>query len=295
MHRILECPLCFGKELIFERSCKDYTATGETFDIVRCASCDVRITSPRPDPDHLGKYYQSNSYVSHSDKPSTLLDALYHSIRSFALQWKYRLIKEYSLAEPTSVLDFGSGTGDFLKVCQSKGLQVSGVEPSEKARTISRHRNGISVNERLDSGLTAVDIITAWHVLEHVPDITNTLNALRHCLKENGTMFIAVPNPLSADAKKYGSHWAGYDVPRHLWHFSKESMIRALEQTGFSCIGIEPMKLDAYYVSLLSEKYMKGKLTPLNMAMAAKNGFTSNMKAKADNNHSSLIYIARKK
>jgi SAM-dependent methyltransferase len=295
MHRILQCPLCGGTELIFELSCKDHTTSGETFDILHCTSCDVRLTNPQPDPDELAKYYQSNSYVSHSDKPGTMFDAAYHSVRSFALQWKYRLVTGHTISKPVSILDFGSGTGDFLQVCRAKGMKVAGVEPSEKARAISSARHGITPAPALQVSTSAVDVITAWHVLEHVPNVTDTLVTLRNALTENGTMFIAVPNPISADAKQYREYWAGYDVPRHLWHFSSKSMIGLLEQTGLTCIHIEPMKLDAYYVSLLSEKYMKGAMTPMTIASSIKNGFLSNMKGSKNKNHSSLIYIARKK
>ncbi len=131
-----------------------------------------------------------------------------------------------------------------------------------------------------------------WHVLEHVHDLNETLAKLRSLLTNNGTVFIAVPNHESYDAQLYKNYWAGYDLPRHLWHFSKENIKTLLTRHNLKLQAIVPMRFDAYYVSLLSEGYKNpAKSSLIKSASAFTRGLISNLKAGKDN-HSSLIYIA---
>jgi len=207
--------------------------------------------------------------------------------------WKFNLVKNHLKGGP--LLDFGSGTGRFLQYCKSKGIPVHGVEPSPEARK--------NTNADLDiaDSLTHLpplqfDVITLWHVLEHVYTLKETLEALRSRLSEDGTIFIAVPNWKSSDATHYKESWAAYDVPRHLWHFSKDSIPSLLNRSGLSIKEVLPMKLDAYYVSLLSEKYQRhGTLGVTGLLYGIYAGVRSNLRAKTDGHYSSLIYVVKKK
>jgi len=295
MHLVQQCPICDHGQFIKKIDCKDYTVSHETFAITECQHCGLLLTNPQPERNLLEKYYLSDDYISHTNKPKTLIDLIYKISRGITLNWKYNLIHKYQRYSPIKVLDFGSGTGNFLKKCFKRGDQAFGIEPSEKARTIANQETGLTIFSSLQELKQRVNVITAWHVLEHVPDPLGTLKNLNDKLEQTGTMFIAVPNHNSYDALLYKEQWAGYDVPRHLWHFSKQDMSRLLAKSGFDLIDILPMKLDAFYVSLLSEKYIDGKTTIAGLFKGFINGLLSNLKGRRTINHSSLIYIAKKK
>jgi 2-polyprenyl-3-methyl-5-hydroxy-6-metoxy-1,4-benzoquinol methylase len=295
MYSTKVCPICDGGNFKSAFTCMDYTVSHETFQLVRCSSCGFLITSPRPENNDLEKYYQSEKYISHSDKTAGIIDLIYKVSRVFTLQSKVSLIKKFSTKKNNfSVLDFGCGTGGFLAQCKSSGLQVSGVEPSEKARAIASKKTDSEIKKSLDDLRSNFDVITLFHVLEHVPELNQTLMRLASLLEKNGTMFIAVPNHESYDAQLFKSQWAAYDVPRHLWHFSKENMTDLLNKHNLIIKSIIPMKLDSYYVSIMSEKALNKKSTVTGLARGIWRGLISNIKAKR-NNHSSLIYVACKK
>jgi 2-polyprenyl-3-methyl-5-hydroxy-6-metoxy-1,4-benzoquinol methylase len=216
--------------------------------------------------------------------------------RKIALANKFKLIKSHK--KIGTILDFGCGTGEFLKYMSSRKWNGYGVEPAENARTKANQLLDITnetVFEKLeDLASTKFDIITLWHVLEHVPEPGRLLTSLKNILAKDGLIIVAVPNHESYDANYYKDHWAGYDVPRHFWHFASSQLQTLMKNQGLKLSTIAPMKLDAYYVSLLSEKYKNNGrhnlATPFN---AFFRGLTSNAKAKKSMNYSSLIYIAR--
>ncbi len=291
MINIIECPICKNKNLQFLTRCTDYTVSHETFDIHQCTNCTLGITTPRPDSNMLGQYYQSEEYVSHSGKTSEGVGLVYKFARKFTLNWKKAIIKNHKKAG--SILDFGCGTGEFLRAMQDSGWKITGVEPSDLARSKAE----ILTNQKIHNTLEVpnnFDVITAWHVVEHVPDLSETVIKLKRLLKKDGMLFIAVPNFQSPDGNSYKENWAGFDVPRHLWHFSKKSMRSLLESTGLKLLDTLPMKLDAYYVSLLSEKYKnKSRLSIGCLIKGFMSGLRSNVKASRETNYSSLIYIAK--
>jgi 2-polyprenyl-3-methyl-5-hydroxy-6-metoxy-1,4-benzoquinol methylase len=209
------------------------------------------------------------------------------------LKSKRSLIEKY--AARGSVLDYGCGTGEFLAVLQQNSWEICGVEPSQIARDKATSTTGTPICETINQVQKGnIDVITLWHVLEHISDITTKVRELLHKLAANGTLFLAVPNHQSPDAMKYRQHWAGYDVPRHLWHFSRTSMEQLISKAGARIVQIIPMKLDAFYVSILSEKYKsENNLTIPGLVRGIMNGLNSNFGAGADN-YSSLIYIVKK-
>lgn len=299
MIEINTCPICAGTSFSKLLTCQDHSISRENFSIIRCTNCELLITSPRPTTDQLHKYYESPAYTSHVGAAKTLFDRLYQTARNFTLRWKLSLIEQYSQTiESKSLLDVGCGTGEFLKTAKHHGWHTTGMEPSEPARQqahpsvtkdIRPSLNDI-VNERKQFAT-----ITLWHVLEHVEDPTYTLQELKQLLLHNGTIFIAVPNHSSLDAKYYNHSWAGYDVPRHLWHFNKKSMTCLLDKNNLKLHTIIPMRLDAFYVSLLSEKYKnKGSLTITAVVKAFFTALKSNFQASDTHEYSSLIYVIKK-
>jgi 2-polyprenyl-3-methyl-5-hydroxy-6-metoxy-1,4-benzoquinol methylase len=289
------CPICNPSSFTPFLSAKDHTTTGEQFEIVKCVQCGFTLTNPRPSINSIGKYYQSEKYISHTGGHKSLFDKVYVFARTITLGWKFKLITKYK--STGSVLDYGCGTGEFLHYLKSHGWAINGVEPSEGARSkaIDLLQNPIHTSIEKIEG-SQFDVITLWHVLEHVHDLNEKLSSIKSLLKQDGIIFIAVPNHESPDAQKYGAYWAGYDVPRHLWHFSKDSMKKLFDKTGFELVSIHPMKLDAYYVSLLSEGYKNPNQSKIAAAIKSLwSGLSSNLTASKTQSHSSLIYIAKKR
>jgi len=281
------CPVCGNGQFNFLLKTTDFTTTGEQFNITQCSTCGVICTNPRPTQATIGKYYDSASYISHTSGGTSLTDRIYRQVRGYTTASKLSLIRRFHPSG--SLLDFGCGTGNFLAAALNNGWTCTGVEPSAEAR--KRIGPQIQVYPNIHGVKGMFDVITLWHVLEHVHDPNETLRSLRSHLTPGGTLFIAVPNPESFDARHYREHWAGYDVPRHLWHFTKKSMIRLLTNQQLKVHEVVPMKFDSYYVSLLSESYRHPKRRLINMASALVNGLRSNGTAGKDN-YSSLIYIA---
>lgn len=274
-------------------TCKDYTVSNESFDLILDEELDMLITSPEPSSENLGKYYESESYISHTDSRHSFFDKIYQLVKSITINQKVKLIEKQLATESQqkTILDIGCGTGNFLVACQNKGWMVSGIEPNKKATLISE----IKLNTTILSDISQFnneqfDCITMWHVLEHVPDLKNYISSLKRLLKPEGTLIIAVPNHKSFDANYYGKFWAAFDVPRHLWHFSKKSIRMLFEKEQMKVVKMLPMKFDAYYVSLLSEKYKTGSSNPIKAFLI---GFRSNLSALRSKEHSSIIYVIK--
>lgn len=285
------CAVCGNKESVSFMEVKDHMISQEVFHLKECSSCGFVFTSPRPAISNLGEYYKSEDYISHSSSKKGLINSLYLVVRSITLKKKVNLIQKFS--DKGKVLDLGSGTGHFVAALKKARVEVVGVEPDEGARKFALSENNLELLEKeqlknLESN--SFNAITLWHVLEHIPTLEEDISEMYRLLKEKGRLFVAVPNRNAYDAKKYGSYWAAYDVPRHLHHFREEDILRLFKRHSFELIKTLPMKFDSYYVSMLSEKYKKG-----NYIKALWVGFLSNFYAKNGAGYSSQIYILSKK
>ncbi|MEQ1584233.1 MAG: class I SAM-dependent methyltransferase [Cyclobacteriaceae bacterium] len=286
------CPICSSDHLKPLMIARDYTVTQGDFSLQQCEQCHFVATSPRPDQNSIALYYQSDKYISHTSSGKNVIDRIYLLARNYTLRSKYKLIKKYKALG--SVLDYGCGTGAFLHYIQKRNWQIAGVEPSEAAAKKAHELTRTEIYHDLKQINDKFDVITLWHVLEHVHDLNEKLIEIKDHLEKDGILLVAVPNYKSQDAQKYGAFWAGFDVPRHLWHFSNSTMKTLLEKNGFRLINTMPMKLDSYYVSLLSESYKQPKkATILRMISAFLCGLSSNNSARRTGQYSSLIYIAR--
>lgn len=267
---------------------KDFSVSGESFQLMHDEQLEVLVT--RPQPDNLNSYYQSDAYISHTDANKTLLDKMYQAVKKFSLWQKTVLIEKYANKNKT-LLDFGAGTGDFLLAAKRRKWAVSGVEPSRDARLRSREKR-MELSSSLETlSDTKFQVITLWHVLEHLPDLENQISDLKGRLENDGTLVIAVPNFKSYDASHYKEFWAAYDVPRHLWHFSRNGIERIFAKHEMKVVKTKPMWFDAFYVSLLSEKYKKGRQKFLKGFLI---GLVSNCMGVLTQEYSSIIYIIKK-
>jgi 2-polyprenyl-3-methyl-5-hydroxy-6-metoxy-1,4-benzoquinol methylase len=266
---------------------KDLSVTGEEFELLLDTDLDLLKTNPHPSSESLFRYYESEDYISHTDAKRTLFEKMYQLVKKRAINQKIGLI-EYWQSGTGTVLDIGCGTGDFLAEAKKNNWKTVGMEPSSKAKTSAKQK-GICLVETYDELEDHYfDVITMWHVLEHVSDLENQIKQLKRLVKPTGTIIIAVPNFKSYDASYYGVFWAAYDVPRHLWHFSKTAMEKLFAKQNLKLKKINPMWFDSFYVSLLSEKYKNGKMNPITAFWI---GLKSNLKARKTLEYSSHIYI----
>ncbi len=292
--RLESCPICGKEEFKNFLVVTDNSVSKESFVIVECENCTFKFTNPRPDENSIGSYYESEEYISHSNTKSGIINRAYHVVRSITTKQKVELINRHQPAKGT-ILDYGCGTGVFLEACKKDGWQVQGIEPNDKARELAEGATGTKVATELSSldPDKKYNVITLWHVLEHIHSLNETAKELISHLAEDGTLIIAVPNADSHDAQQYKENWAAYDVPRHLYHFTQPTMKRFLKKHKMQLEEVLPMKFDAYYVSMLSEKHIKGKTNMINSVL---NGYKSNSYAeKNGNDYSSLIFVAKRK
>lgn len=286
------CPLCGSSNHIVYLRTQDYFLSGESFNINECRVCGHLFTNPQPTSEHLGKYYKSDRYLSHKENPESLFERIYDSVRWLNLRSKYKQVTEG--LSGGKLLDYGCGRGDFLGIASIKGWECFGIEQDDDARKIAEKRNNVKVlttNATRDNFQNQFDLITMFHVLEHIPDLHSTMNDLNHWLKVSGRLAIALPNPRSYDALHYCQYWAAWDAPRHLHHFKKETIIDLAEQYGFQLKTVHAMCWDAFFVSMLSEEYKKSNLRSIRSGAI---GLLSNLNAMRTKQFSSLLYIFSK-
>ena len=286
------CPWCGNPSEKHVLHLKDEFLTKEEFDIFECPKCGLLFTEPRPNPETMGRYYQSDEYYSHQQNKKGFVPRLYEFVKSFNIKNKVEIATDG--LRPGRLLDIGCGVGDFLVGVQQKGWEVVGIEPSVDAKNIAESRLGFRPLAPADSQKllsASFDVITLWHVLEHVDDLKTQTSEIARLLKPDGRLVIALPNYQSFDCQYFKEKWAAWDVPRHLNHFSEETLSRMLVSTGFSHIDTKKLVWDAYYISFLSEKYAHRSLPLLRGAWV---GLRSNCKARRSGQYSSLVYRFKK-
>jgi SAM-dependent methyltransferase len=292
MITITKCKICNNEDFKQFSSTKDYFFSGESFSLSQCIKCGFVFTNPIPDKEIISKYYKTDKYFSHDIENKGLMGKLYKIVRDWNLGNKSRLINKYKTGG--KVLDIGCGTGEFLNHMKNKGFLVSGIEPEPKARNFAIKKYGLDImnEDRLENlSNDNFDIISMWHVLEHVYNINARLKKIHDLLDNDGYFFNALPMIDSPDSKKFGKYWAGLDVPRHLHHFSTNTFQRLASNNGFKVIDKYPMKFDSYFVSLLSHQAKKNSLAPVR---GFYDGFISNLKADKNKNYSSMIFVLKK-
>ena len=282
------CPICSSAKNCVRINCIDHTVSRETFQITECSECGFLFTNPRPTDDLLASYYKSEEYISHTNSKRGFFNKLYQAVRRRTMKQKIKLIGK----KRGKLLELGSGTGDLLALCKKHGWDCTGIEPDPNARKEAKKNHELDLAPLLEEKnikKSGFDVIMMWHVLEHIPNLNETLKIIKKGLSENGLCYIAVPNHKSLDSKIYKSAWAAYDVPRHLYHFDKSSISKIMEKHGFIITKTVPMWFDSFYVSILSEEIKTDKK---NFFKGLIIGALSNLKAMIlTGEFSSHIYV----
>ena len=287
-----KCPWCSSEKAQINLWLKDEFLTKEDFHICQCLSCGLLYTMPRPTKEKIGAYYKSEEYYSHQENKKGFIPRIYEAVKKVNLKTKYKLATKGM--ETGKMLDIGCGVGDYIHFAEEHGWKCMGVEPSEEAKTIAQKRiKGKIINSEELENIPdeTFDVITMWHVLEHIDDLKWQLTQLQRLVKKDGRIVIAVPNYKSYDAQYYKELWAAYDVPRHLNHFSKPTIVKIFNSSGLKLMKIEKLVWDAYYISYMSEQY---KHHSLPLIKGAYRGLMSNCKARRTGEWSSMVYIFEK-
>jgi SAM-dependent methyltransferase len=292
MIEISKCPICNSSSFSEYLETEDYFFTKEKFSLSKCDSCDFVFTNPVPSFKEIGAYYATEKYYSHNSKSKGIISSIYSGVREVNLKNKYKIVSEFK--DGGSILDIGCGTGEFLNYGKKKSWKVKGIEPNENARKFIQDNYGIDVED--EPGLKTLknnsfDVVSMWHVLEHVYDLNDRMQSIKNLLKDDGVAIIALPMIDSPDSKKFGKHWAGLDVPRHLHHFSSATFEKLADRNSFIVVNKFPMKFDSFYVSWLSYQARKNSFA---FPMGLLTGLISNLKANAGSNYSSMIFVLKK-
>ena len=288
-----KCPWCGSDKAQINLWLKDEFLSKEDFHICECLNCGLLYTMPRPSKEKIGDYYKSEEYYSHQENKKGFIPKVYEAVKKVNLKHKYNLATKDIKAG--RLLDIGCGVGDFLHTAEEHGWSCTGVEPSEDAKNIARKKIKADLIasedlEQIPDG--SFDLITMWHVLEHVDNLKWQVEQLQRLVKPQGRIVIAVPNYKSYDAQFYNELWAAYDVPRHLSHFNKTTLTKIFKSKGLELKKTDKLVWDAYYISYMSEQY---KHHSLPLIKGAFRGLVSNFKARRSGEWSSMVYIFEKK
>lgn len=290
------CPLCKSASIRKRFACKDHFATGEAFEIMECPECGFVFTQGVPDEKEVGRYYDSPTYISHSDTRKGLVNKIYHCVRSYMLRKKVKLVERLTVLKNGKLLDYGAGTGHFARAMSDAGWDVTAIEKSGKARELAQKEYGsVMYPEEKLAGIEekSLDVVTMWHVMEHIQDLDRIWEELYRIIDDTGIAIIAVPNCNSYDAKLYRENWAAYDVPRHLWHFTAGTIMRWAEKHGFILEREFTMPFDGFYISMMSEGYKGSRLHSVKGFWNGFKGWCAQSKRRDAS--SSIIYVFRKR
>jgi 2-polyprenyl-3-methyl-5-hydroxy-6-metoxy-1,4-benzoquinol methylase len=290
METLKNCPACGEEKMTRVLQAKDYTVSQNTFDIVSCVTCHLLFTNPRPEAEQAGYFYKSENYISHSNTQKGFVNKLYHAVRNITLKQKTNLIQAYQQGTK-NLLDIGCGNGHFLHACQQRGWNTFGMEldPETAARAAALTKQSISPNLQMIPEEAHFELISLWHVLEHVYEIDAYFEFFKTRLTPDGKLLLALPNSNSFDASYFNAFWAAYDVPRHIYHFTPETIQFVAKKHGFKLAKQKGQVFDSFYISLLSHEYKTGSKKLVASFFV---GLWSNILAYfKTGNYSSNIYI----
>lgn len=238
----VNCSLCGSdeKKLLFKcRDCR-YHLANDDFNLVRCQRCGLVYVSPRPTQEELGKFYPGEYYGDarigfFGDVISGFLNLQpVHDVRKYKRQGR--------------LLDIGCGTGGFVLEMKKRGFETYGVDISSKACRLAREKGLSNIYqgtlEKPKFPDNYFDVITLWHVLEHLPYPDSILSEIHRIIKKDGILLLEVPNIESLPFKIFKRYWFHLDIPRHLCHWSRKTVGRLLEKNNFEVLQTDYFSLE---------------------------------------------------
>jgi SAM-dependent methyltransferase len=220
-----------------------YGTTDKTYEVIECDACRLIRLYPWPSPHELRHYYPpSYWFVPEQDTASRLEEAYRRFVLGDHVRFVAGALRHAGTHSrtPGSVLDVGCGGGLFLRMLAERGHKVMGLDFSLAAAAAAWRQNQVPV---ICGSLAAAplpagqfDVVTMFHVLEHLYDPVSYIEAARELLGPNGRLVVQVPNARSWQFLLLGEHWSGVDVPRHLFHFRSHDVEVLLDRCGFEVV-----------------------------------------------------------
>lgn len=237
------CVLCGSRETIHLYSGPDRLLKhAGTFHLLRCTGCGLIRQSPRPLD--LAPFYEG-SYLPFEAPENTYRPLLQrhvgqNQVFSGSAGLYYGVFRKTVPWQSGRLLDVGCAIGDFLVAMDHFGWEVAGTDVSSAAAAQANARLAHLPQPPVHAGslesaafpAASFDVVTLWHVIEHLPDPLATLHEVRRVLRPGGICLIQTPHWGSLESFLFGSYWAGYDLPRHLWIFSQLTLLALIERAG---------------------------------------------------------------
>lgn len=225
------CALCDGREArrLFAHEAPD----SRGHHVAQCAECSLAVVHPLPEAAQIPSFYGDVYYGTDNAKFGPVTEMFVMLFRIARL----RAIRKMGVRRGR-ILDIGCAGGLFLRVLERAGHTAYGTELSDDSARTARSRIGedrVRVGPVVSAGFEAgqFDAITAWQVFEHLRDPAETLDECRRILRPGGALILAVPNIESWQARWSREEWFHLDVPRHLFHFSPDTISEMLRRHGF--------------------------------------------------------------
>jgi len=180
----------------------------------------------------MGRFYAPDTYAR-AEAPGSEIGKRLDTLAEHLAERGSRLAPA-----PGDLIDVGCGDGRFLLAMQQRGWRVTGSETDPVAADLARRRTGATILEEPLEAMSlpeaSYDLVSLLHVLEHVPDPRATLTICHRLLRPGGALLLDLPNAGSPEASLFGANWYHLDLPRHLWGFTPQSLVRLTEEIGFT-------------------------------------------------------------
>ncbi len=306
-YRETTCPICGGNEKTrvfdgFDRYDKSFA---EKYPVWRCEKCGTLYVNPLPVPRHWDTFFPAdilNPFLEFEANHQDFFQKLYAFIHPYALGWKRKHVEK--IAGVGRILDVECGNGDFLFSMRRHLWEVVGTERIRRYAQFARQTLGLQVFDELGD-LTATyenhfDAVTFWHSFSRFGNPAEILTLVQKLLRNEGFLFIGIPNVRSLDFYFYGKDWAALDIPRRIFHISPVQMRTFARKQGWKIVREHPIGLDFYYNALLSEK-IRLRRQQKTGALAALRYFRGMVVATLSrilgitNNGSGMLYVLQKR
>lgn len=232
----ISCNLCGerNEEELFYRGDLWLGLSGK-FRMVRCKTCALIYMNPRPTLQAIGYYYPSSYLLYHMPHLDRNLPPLVRWEETRRLNKRAKVVTTHK--KSGRLLDIGCASGQFLNQMRSWGnWDLAGLELSPTAAQEARERYNLAVTtgrfQEIDFEDNYFDVVTLWDVVEHLHNPVNDLCRVAQILKPDGVVVLRIPTIDSLGAKLFGQYWIGYELPRHLYIFSRQTIKRILAKAG---------------------------------------------------------------